>query len=97
MSKPFSIRTEPWTSFDKQSYFIFTDDFVHEKLLTVKVNQKPGKATINLKNQLAKKDDKLKASGEIKLWFPIWNSRNGYLYFRSRNDQFKLHYDDGLK
>lgn len=28
-SKPFSVRTEPWASFDKQSYNIITDDFVH--------------------------------------------------------------------
>lgn len=97
MSKPFSIRVEPWASFDRQSYSIFTDDFVHEKLLTVKVNQKPSKATINLKEQVAKKGDNYKSSGEIKLWFPIWNSRNGALYFRSRSEGLKIHYDDGLK
>lgn len=27
----------------------------------------------------------------------MWNSRSGQLYFRTRNDDYKLHYDDGLK
>jgi len=31
------------------------------------------------------------------LWFPVWNSRNGHLYFRSKTDGIKIHYDDGLK
>lgn len=97
MSKPFSVRTEPWSSFDKQSYSIFTDDFVHEKLLTVKVNQKPLGGTINLKNQITKKENTYKSSGEIKLWFPVWNTRSGHFYFRSRGEDFKIHYDDGLK
>lgn len=86
MSKPFSIRTEPWTSFDKQSYSIFTDDFVHNKLLTVKVNSKPSKGTVNLKQSAVRKGDSFKTEGEIKLWFPIWNSRGGHLYFRSKNN-----------
>lgn len=86
MSKPFSIRTEPWSSFDKQSYSIFTDDFVHEKLLTVKVNLKPSKGAVNLKEVAERKGDNFKTGGEIKLWFPIWNSRNGALYFRSKNN-----------
>lgn len=97
MSKPFSFRTEPWTSFDKQSYSIFTDDFVHEKLLTVKVSQKPGRGTINLKESAERKGDAYKTSGEIKVWFPIWNSRSGHLYFRAKNNEIKVHYDDGLK
>lgn len=63
----------------------------------MKINQKPGKGTINLKNDIVRKGDNFKSSGEIKLWFPIWNSRNGYLYFRSKNNDIKLHYDDGLK
>jgi hypothetical protein len=86
MSKPFSVRTEPWTSFDKQSYWVFTDDFVHNKLLTVKMNVKSAKGTVNLKNSLVRKTEALKTEGEIKLWFPIWNTRGGSLYFRSKNN-----------
>lgn len=97
MSKPQSIKIEPWTSFSKKSYSIFSDDFVHEKLLTVKVNEKPSRGSVNLKQQLVKKGDNFKTSGEIKLWFPIWNSRLGSLYFRSKNNEIKLHYDDGVK
>lgn len=33
---------------------------------------------------------------EIKIWFPILASRNGALYFRSRSDDIKIHYDDNL-
>jgi len=63
MSKPYSVRTEPWTSFDKQSYSIFSDDFVHEKLLTVKVNQKPLRGAINLKGTVQRKDKGYSSSG----------------------------------
>lgn len=65
--------------------------------MTVKVNQKPGKGAINLKKQLTKKGDNFKTAGEIKLWFPVWNTRLGHIYFRSKNNEVKLHYDDGLK
>lgn len=30
------------------------------------------------------------------MWFPVWNTRTGHLYFRSRGEDFKIHYDDGL-
>ena len=96
MSKPFSIRTEPWASFDQQSYNIVSDDFVHDKILTVKVNHKPLRGTLNLKNQIAKKGETYKTLNEIKIWFPILASRNGTLYFRSKNDDIKIHYDDNL-
>ncbi len=46
---------------------------------------------------MAKKGDTYKASGEIKLWFPVWNTRSGHIYFRAKSDGFKVHYDDGLK
>lgn len=46
---------------------------------------------------MTKKGDTYKTSGEIKLWFPFWNSRNGTLYFKGKSDGFKVHYDDGIK
>jgi len=49
MSKPESIKIDPWTDFPKQTYSLFTDDFVHDKLFTVKVNSKGEKSTVNIK------------------------------------------------
>lgn len=36
MSKGRSYKNDTWASFDKQSFSLFKDDFVHDKLLTVK-------------------------------------------------------------
>lgn len=49
MSKPESIKIEPWTDFPRQPYTLFTDDFVHEKLFTLKVNSKSDRSTVNVK------------------------------------------------
>ena len=94
MSKPNSFKAEPWASLDKNSDSIFTDDFVHDKLVTVKVSQVASKGTVNLKGAVSKKGEKLQASEEIKLWFPAWN-RGGSLYFKSKGNDVKLQYDDG--
>jgi hypothetical protein len=58
MSKPFSMRVEPWSSFDQQSYNIFTDDFFHEKLFTLRVNQRSmdSESAVNIKAQFEKKN-----------------------------------------
>lgn len=95
MSKPHSFKCEPWTAFPRDSYSIITDDFIHEKLLTVKVASKTEKGTINLKNQVVAQGDNYKSSGEIKFWFPVWQT--GTIYFKSINKEFKLHYDNGVK
>ena len=95
MSKPNSFKVEPWTAFPRDSYSILTDDFVHEKLLTVKVAAKANKGTINLKNQIVAKSDNYQSSGQIKAWFPIW--KNGVFYLKSVNKQIKFHYDHGVK
>lgn len=62
MTKPFSVRAEPWASFDRQSYALVTEDFVHGKLLTVKVSQKPLKGGLNLKSQVVRKGESIRAS-----------------------------------
>lgn len=49
MSKPESIKIEPWTDFPKLPYSFITDDFVYDKLFVGKVNAKGGKSTVNLK------------------------------------------------
>jgi len=56
MSKPESIRVEPWSDFPKQSYSILTDDFPHEKLYTAKVNSKGDRSTVNIKAVVTRND-----------------------------------------
>lgn len=94
MPKPHSFNTEPFCSLDEGEYEILSDNYAHEKLLNIKLNQKTEKGNLKLKNQISKKDGKLKSSGEIKLWFPFWNNRT--LYFKSKNNEVKLHYDHGI-
>ena len=52
MSKPESFKIDPWTEFPKQSYSFITDDFVHDKLTTLKVNSKGDKSALNFKANL---------------------------------------------
>lgn len=49
MSKARSYKNEPFTGFEKQSYSLIKDDFVHEKLLTVKANVQTPTGGVNLK------------------------------------------------
>lgn len=57
MSKPFSAQNEPWLTFSKQSYNIFTDDFVHDKLFSVKLAQNSNRTSFNAKIELKNKGD----------------------------------------
>ena len=49
MSKARSYKNEPYAAFEKQSYSLIKDDFVHDKLLTVKANVQSTNGGINLK------------------------------------------------
>lgn len=49
MSKPESIKVDPWTDYPRQPYSIITDDFCHEKIGTVKVNAKGSSSVVNVK------------------------------------------------
>ena len=49
MFKPESIKIDPWTDWPRQSYSLITDDFVHDKLATFKVNARGVKSNVNLK------------------------------------------------
>lgn len=49
MSKPESIKIEPWVDFPRQPYSIISDDFVHDKLASVKINAKGENSSANLK------------------------------------------------
>jgi hypothetical protein len=55
MPKARSYKNEPFSGFEKQSFSVLKDDFVHEKLLTVKANVESAKGGVNLKESLNKK------------------------------------------
>jgi len=95
MSKPESIKVDPWTDFPRQPYSLFTDDFVHDKLLTLKVNSKNDKSTVNIKATLTADKGAPTISDEAKLWFTVNGTRSIYAKVKS-NNYIKLHYDNGL-
>lgn len=95
MSKPESIKIDPWTDFPKQSYTLFSDDFVHEKLFTLKVNSKGDKSTVNLKANISADKGGPTVSDEIKFWFPVNGTRSVYAKVKS-NNYLKVHYDNGV-
>lgn len=53
MLKPESIKIDPWTDFPRQPYTLLTDDFVHDKLFTLKVNAKGDRSTVNVKSNVS--------------------------------------------
>lgn len=53
MSKPESIKVEPWADYPRQQYSIFSDDFVHDKLAVAKVNLKGSRSTVNIKETVS--------------------------------------------
>lgn len=73
---------------------IFEDDYVHDKLFTLKAARKSATSTISLKETLTQKEGKITSADELKFWFPFRGSRT--LYGRIKNDGFKLHYDHGI-
>lgn len=70
------------------------DNFAHDKLFSIKINQNSGKGSLKLKNNIVQKENSLKSSGEIKVWFPFWDTRT--LYFKSKDNEVKVHYDHGI-
>ena len=95
MSKPESIKIDPWTEWPKLPYSIITDDFVHDKLLTWKVNSKGSKSTLNFKANIKQDKGALKLSDEIKYWFALPEGRSFYSKVKS-SDYLKLHFDNGI-
>lgn len=91
MSKPESIKIEPWTDFPKLPYSFISDDFVYDKLFVGKVNAKGGKSTINLKAAVGA--DKHIAE-EVKLWFDLPSGRS--LYSKLKNNYFRVQLDNGI-
>lgn len=95
MSKARSYKNEPFTSFEKQSYSVLKDDFVHEKLFTVKANIGSTNGGVNLKETLAQKGEALTSSGESKLWFYLRNK--GSIYTKVLPNSITLAYDHGIQ
>lgn len=91
MSKPESIKIEPWTDFPKLPYSFITDGFVHEKLLNFKVNSEGGKSTVNVKATVS--HDRA-ISEEVKLWFDLPQGRS--LYSKLKSDGFRVQLDNGI-
>jgi hypothetical protein len=95
MSKPESIKVEPWTDFPRQPYSFISDDFVHDKLGTVKLNAKSNLSTINIKAALSGEKG-YAVSDEAKLWFTVAETRTIYAKIKSSN-YLKVHYDHGIE
>lgn len=91
MSKPESIKIEPWTDFPRLPYTFISDDFVHDKLYTAKVNAKGGRSTVNLKASLSA--DKT-LSEEVKLWFDLAGGRS--IYSKLKNNYLRVQLDNGI-
>lgn len=95
MSKPESVKIDPWTEFPRQSFSLLTDDFVHDKLFTLKVNSKGEKSTVNFKANVKGEKGAFKLSDEIKFWFNLPGGRSFYSKVKS-GDSMKLHFDNGI-
>lgn len=93
MAKANSFKNEPWTSFERGSYSVFTDDFISDKLIH-KFSKKSANSTIEFKETFnLHQDGKIGGHNEeLKFWFPI-NSRT--LYGRIKNSNWKVHLDNG--
>lgn len=95
MQFPFSFRNEPWASFDKQSYAIFTDDFVHDKIFTTKFHYARERWwNVKLTESITRKDASYRIGTDVKMSIPLWD--DAYLCFRSKGEGFKVHYDHGM-
>ena len=96
MAKANSFKSEPWTQLEKGSYSIFDDDFISDKLV-FKTTKKSSISTVALKESFhISKEGKInKSDEELKFWFPFRDTHN--LYFRLKNESYKVHYDGGVQ
>ena len=97
MSKPESIKVEPWSDFPRYSDAIFSDDFVHNTLFACKVAAKGSRSTINIKESVSSKSGTYNMSDDLKFWFSLPHQGHS-LYARIKSSNYlKLHYDMGIK
>lgn len=71
------------------------DDFVHEKLVTVKTNLQSTNGGVNLKESLSTKGEGLTSSGETKLWFYLKDNKS--IYTKVLPNAITLAYDHGIQ
>jgi hypothetical protein len=95
MSKPESIKIEPWTDFPRLSFTFINDGFVHDKLAVFKVNTKGGKSTANIKVSVSEDKNGRSVSDEIKFWFNLPEGRSLYSKIKSSN-YLKVLFDNGV-
>ena len=95
MSKPESIKIDPWVGFPRQPYSIIDDDFCHEKPYVEKVAIKSNKATVNIKGTVTKKSGNWNVADETKIWFDLPCGHSMYAKWKS-SDYLKAHYDHGI-
>jgi hypothetical protein len=93
MSKPESVKVEPWADFPKQPYSLFTDDFVHEKQGVLKLNAKGDKSSATVK--VSAIGPRTAMQDELRLWWTISNGRTLFTKVKS-SDYLKLHLDNGI-
>ena len=97
MSKPESMKVDPWCDFPRYSYSIIGDDFSHEKLFVMKAAAKTQRSTINIKETVTNKGGVLNTADEMKYWFDMpFAGQKMFAKFKSSN-YIKLHYDFGLQ
>ena len=95
MSKPESIKIDPWVGFPRQPYSMIDDDFCHEKAFVAKIAAKTSKSTINIKETVNSKKGVWSVADEVKLWFDLPNNHSLYTKVKS-TDYIKIHYDHGV-
>jgi len=97
MSKPESIKIDPWVGFPRYSDSIFGDDFVHNTLFACKVAAKSSRSTVNIKETVSNKGGNWAVADDVKLWFSLPQQGHS-LYARVKSSNYvKLHYDMGIK
>lgn len=97
MSKPESIKIEPWSDFPNYSDKIFSDDFVHNSFFVAKVAAKGSRSTINIKETVTNKAGAFSLADDVKFWFSLPQQGHS-LYARIKSSNYlKLHYDFGVK
>lgn len=95
MSKPESVKVEPWADFPKQSYSLFHDDFVHEKPATFKFNAKGSKSSASIKVSVNDQKETFALQEEVRLWWALKNDRTLFTKIKS-HDYLKVHFDNGI-
>lgn len=97
MSKPESIKVDPFLSFPSQPFSIFKNDFITSNAWTFKANAKGSRSTLNLKECLTCDPVKntCKISNELKFWFDLPEGRSLFTKLKSGN-YLKILFDNGI-